>query len=127
MIMATYNVKDFGAIGDGTNDDTQFIQAAMDLAKQIKGGTVFFPPGKYLVTSTLELNGLASIEGSGWSTNSMEEGSFIFFKESFSGDVLNITGRNATVNQLGFACDQPQIGLPMNLVVGLLFMSGLMT
>jgi hypothetical protein len=36
------NVKDFGAVGDGTADDTVAIQAAADFA-----GRVYFPEGKY--------------------------------------------------------------------------------
>lgn len=40
------NVKDFGAIGDGIADDTDFIQNAIDSIQET-GGTVFFPVGIY--------------------------------------------------------------------------------
>lgn len=46
------SVKDFGARGDGTTDDTAAIQAALN-AVPTTGGTVLFPPGNYIVTSTL--------------------------------------------------------------------------
>lgn len=39
---------DFGAMGDGTADDTTAIQTALD-----KGGLVYLPPGNYLVKETL--------------------------------------------------------------------------
>jgi polygalacturonase len=42
------NVKDWGAVGDGSVLDTQAIQAAIDSASDAGGGTVFFPAGKYL-------------------------------------------------------------------------------
>ena len=42
------NVKDFGAVGDGVNDDTSAIQAALN-----KKGVVLFPTGTYKVTDTL--------------------------------------------------------------------------
>lgn len=44
-----FNVKDFGAIGDGSGDDTKFIQAAIDAAIANNGGVVYFPPGTYPV------------------------------------------------------------------------------
>ena len=47
---ATINVKDYGAAGDGHHDDTLVIQTAIDKAQQV-GGTVYLPPGKYLITS----------------------------------------------------------------------------
>lgn len=44
------DVKDFGAKGDGTTDDTSAIKAAIAAAG---GGTVFFPVGTYVVSDTL--------------------------------------------------------------------------
>lgn len=44
------SVKDFGAVGDGSTDDTAAIQAAIDAAVN---GEVFFPSGTYKITSTL--------------------------------------------------------------------------
>ena len=107
--MATFNVKDQGAQGNGVHDDTQAIQNTIDLAVAEKGGIVFFPPGKYLITATLQVNGLAAMVGSGWSTNSTLDGSFIHINSDFEGDMLNISGRNASVDQLGFSCDQPEV------------------
>jgi Pectate lyase superfamily protein len=43
------NVKDFGARGNGTTDDTAAIQAAFNAALT-SGGQVYFPPGTYHVT-----------------------------------------------------------------------------
>jgi hypothetical protein len=41
------NVRDFGAVGNGTTDDSVAIQRALDAGA---GGQVFFPMGTYLVT-----------------------------------------------------------------------------
>jgi hypothetical protein len=49
------NVKDFGAKGDGTTDDTAAIQAAVN-SLSLTGGTVFFPTGKFLVNSTVTIS-----------------------------------------------------------------------
>lgn len=47
-----FNVKDFGAKGDGSTDDTTAIQNAINAAL-VKGGIVFFPYGNYLISSKL--------------------------------------------------------------------------
>jgi hypothetical protein len=52
-INGTVNVKDFGAMGDGVADDTTAIQAAIDAAYLRGGGTIHFPTGKYIVSSSL--------------------------------------------------------------------------
>lgn len=49
------SVKDFGAVGDGVTDDTAAIQAAIDAAVLAGGGEVKFPPGKYIITDTIDL------------------------------------------------------------------------
>lgn len=39
----------YGAVGDGVTDDRAAIQAAIDACKAASGGTVYFPPGVYLI------------------------------------------------------------------------------
>lgn len=53
-----HNVRDYGATGDGTTDDTAAIQAAIDaaearIASAGDGATVYFPPGIYRTSSEL--------------------------------------------------------------------------
>ena len=43
-----FNVKDFGAKGDGVTVDTPAIDAAIAAASAAKGGAVEFPQGTYL-------------------------------------------------------------------------------
>lgn len=43
-----FNVRDFGAIGDGKTKDHLAIQKAIDAATQSGGGRVLLPPGTYL-------------------------------------------------------------------------------
>jgi hypothetical protein len=54
-----FSVKDFGATGNGSTNDTVNVQAAIDAVFAAGGGTLFFPAGTYLV-STLVLNWGAS-------------------------------------------------------------------
>lgn len=44
-----FNVKDYGAIGDGVTEDHVAIQRAVDDAVAAGGGIVFFPSGTYLL------------------------------------------------------------------------------
>ena len=68
---ALYNVKDFGAIADGTTLNSRAINQAIDTITSKGGGTLFFPAGVYLSGSirlksniTLYLDQGAVIEAS---------------------------------------------------------------
>ncbi|MFD5308321.1 glycosyl hydrolase family 28-related protein [Streptomyces ardesiacus] len=58
------NVKSasFGAVGDGTKDDTAAIQAAINAAGY--GGVVYFPKGVYRISQTLDLPRGVTLQGS---------------------------------------------------------------
>ncbi len=49
-----FNVKDYGAVGDGVADDIAAINAA--IADASGGGEVFFPAGVYLVSGTMTIS-----------------------------------------------------------------------
>ena len=66
-----FNVRDYGACGDGQTLDTQAIQSAIEACAQHGGGTVFFPAGQYVTGSlflqshlTLHLDAGAVVLGS---------------------------------------------------------------
>lgn len=49
------NVKDFGALGDGVNDDATAIRAAYDHLKTLGGGTLYFPkPTNYYSLKSID-------------------------------------------------------------------------
>jgi len=50
-----FNVKTYGAQCNGTTDDTTAIQSAITACIAAGGGTVFFPSGISLITSTLNV------------------------------------------------------------------------
>ena len=56
-----WDVRDYGAIGDGIALDTVAIQKAMDECSESGGGTVYFPRGIYL-SGTLELRSNVMLE-----------------------------------------------------------------
>ena len=58
-----YNVKNYGAKGDGITDDTTTIQAAINAAG--KGGIIHFPEGTYLVSATFSSDDGLTYRGEG--------------------------------------------------------------
>lgn len=58
------SIKDFGAVGDGTTDDTTAIQNAVTYAVSSGQKYVYAPPGAYRITSTITV-GAVSITGAG--------------------------------------------------------------
>lgn len=74
-IDGTVNVKDFGAKGDGINDDTEAIIAAIAGASD---GLVEFPRGRYRITRTINVvlaeSGPVGLSGRGASATILMEG-----------------------------------------------------
>ncbi len=71
-VAGTFNVKDYGAAGDGVRKDTAAIARAIDACVKAGGGAVLLPPGRYLTGSielksnvTLEVEAGATLLGSG--------------------------------------------------------------
>ena len=50
-----FNIKDFGAVGDGKTLNTKFIQAAIDAATAKGGGQVVVPQNESFVSGTIHL------------------------------------------------------------------------
>jgi len=99
----SFNVKDFGAVGNGTVDDAVAIQKTLNAANSAGGGTVYFPTGNYLIKTTLIPYSNLQIIGSGESSVLK----FVFpaysqTKKVFYGWIFrnqkNVTFRNIAMN-----------------------------
>jgi hypothetical protein len=69
----TYNpfsVLNFGAVADGSSDNTAAFQKAIDAAS-VSGGTVVVPAGKYILAGSLYLEGV-SLQGENIAPRSWE-------------------------------------------------------
>lgn len=58
------SVADYGAIRDGSADTTVHVQAAVD-ALTAAGGTIWFPPGRYLMRNFVRLPSNVTVTGMG--------------------------------------------------------------
>jgi len=57
--LGTYNVRDFGALGDGKTDDTIAIQSALAFIASRNGGVLNFPEGDYHIGGIPNFKGIA--------------------------------------------------------------------
>ncbi len=62
LSLSVFNVKDYGAVGDGATNDTTAVQAAITAAA-VSGGIVWFPQGTYSVADTLTLQSKVYLVG----------------------------------------------------------------
>jgi hypothetical protein len=60
-VFPVFNVKDYGAVGDGIADDTTAIRDTLTAAAAAgdRGATIFFPGGIYKTTGTITVNDVA--------------------------------------------------------------------
>jgi len=75
----TFNVRDYGARGDGTHDDSQAVRRAIAKAATRPGSTVYFPAGVYRCATPTRLANRVNLRGSGmeasWLKGRLEFGS----------------------------------------------------
>ena len=87
------SVTDFGAVGDGSTDDTAAIQACIDSIEST-GGTVFFPLGTYNIGAvTIGTSSNVCLDGGGSAVLALVGTSAGF---TASGTVSNLTIRGFT-------------------------------
>ena len=62
-LRSNINVKEFGAKGDGTTDDTEAIQNAIDYISQLGGGDVLLGNGVFIISNTINLKSKVRLIG----------------------------------------------------------------
>lgn len=62
---ALFDVREFGAKGNGFDDDTSSLRTALVRAGEAGGGTVFLPPGRYAISATLWIPPGVTLQGAG--------------------------------------------------------------
>lgn len=113
-----FNVKDYGAVGNGIVDDTASIQSAINAALAAGGGVVLLPSGRYLVggglliddgptTKSIVLQGVNPgplFNGPTWAG-----GTTIVVPASFSGNTISFgNSTRGTIRNLSIYSDAPR-------------------
>lgn len=97
-----YNVKDYGAYGNGFLDDTTGIQAAIDAAGENGGGLVLLPFGNYVLKGSLRLRSGVHIFG--------DNGTKVQVKLTKAASALVVeNAENVHISSLAFTSSDPAI------------------
>lgn len=108
-----YNVKTgYGAVGNGTSNDTSAIQSAINAAANAGGGIVFFPPGTYLITSALTISSTMGIQLLGVSSNFSAQVSEILCSTNGLTAMLDIHSSRTRVTGLAFIAGGDTVTTP---------------
>jgi len=110
------NVKSFGALGDGSTDDTTAINAGLN-SLVTSGGTLFFPAGNYRISSRIQVPTIVKMQGAGKRT------SFITALGGFpSSTVLVQLGRDT--DSTVFDCGLLDLTVDCNAIAGSIGVQG---
>lgn len=93
------NVRDFGATGDGVSNDTAAIQSAIDAHGP---ATVYFPPGKYRISSQLSVPTAHHVVGDSC-------GASVILNTTTSGPAIRAGGTHVVIKHLDLTGGQDGI------------------
>lgn len=112
------NVRNFGAVGDGTTVDTPAVNRAIDAAAAAGGGTVYFPAGTYLCYSihlkskvVLDLDIAATILAADVPPEGTTSGGYDAAEENSGDNKFQDYGHSHWHNSLLWAEDQHDFGI----------------
>lgn len=89
-----FNVKDYGAVGDGVTDDTAAIQAAVDAATAALGGVVLLTAGTYNLANPVTIGTNVTVRGNS---------AIVKITTNQPGFILAVGARSVTISDIVFA------------------------
>jgi hypothetical protein len=95
-----FNVKDYGAFGDGVTDDTTYISSAIDALTAAGGGVLYFPPGQYLTSGGFTISVNAMILGMGMGDFHGDDGVTEILCNSATATLFTVSTDRATFRDL---------------------------
>ena len=97
-----YDVRAFGATGDGVTDDSQALQSALD-AVGSGGGKVYIPAGTYIVSTALWIKSYTHVYGDGIDVTTVKRKA----NSIFTGATTDLAWYRNPVMTTGSAVDTP--------------------
>jgi hypothetical protein len=97
-VTRVFNVMDYGALGNGSHDDTTAIQTASTACNAAGGGILYFPVGTYKITGAVTVTRLVNVLGAGPGVTTITAASIQPFK--VVGSALSWAGN--TIQDIGF-------------------------
>jgi polygalacturonase len=98
-ITTVYNILEYGAVGDGSTDDSKAIQRAIDTCSSNGGGSVLVPSGRVFVTGPFDLKSQVDfhVEANARIVASSDESVYTrsAFRDNFGEGSIWIGGENA--------------------------------
>lgn len=94
------NVKDFGAIGDGSANDTAAIANAIAALNTAGRGVLYFPPGQYLTSGGFTITANATILGMGMGDFEGDDGISEILCNSATAVLFTVSADRATFRDL---------------------------
>ena len=106
-----YNVRDYGAVGDGSTDDSAAFVSVNAAIKTAGGGVMYIPPGTYAIASDVKIDARKmTIQGAGMGTTTIlnkittqntGRGVFYLFNSDTVTPVDYFTMKNLSINLNG--------------------------
>ena len=112
-----FDVTKFGAVGNGSKDDTPAVQASLAKAKEAGGGVVYFPRGRYKLSAALEVPRRTVLRGErqewvalAWTDFDHPPESLVRGTNSFALEDLTLYSRNHRHVIAADLSDRPEAG-----------------
>lgn len=119
-VQTVFNIKDYGAVGNGTTDDTAAINLAITAAFTHGGGKVYIPNGLYLVDPSvgLVLKKGIWIEGDGENVSVLTAKTVggSVFRRDFNPSTANAYLQDLFIGHIAIVLNHPPTAAPGNYV-----------
>lgn len=95
--LGIYNVMEYGATGNGSTDDRAALNTLANTTIPAAGGTMFFPPGTYKISSNITFPTYVTLQFSNGAKLSIDNGMVVTILDTVSAPQTQIISGSGTV------------------------------